>query len=168
MEGSYELWSVCPSVLPSGSFLGIGSLFFSETQHVLRAHVLLCMTEPDYLKKIFMPKKWGKYAKNGQKIGFSNLLENLVINFFWIWSIMKVYTVCCILAQIPYLGKIWFLRYGPKCSWPIRLQDFKINYISKKPHFVHIDTDSWKIEVDWKILGWAWSKMGVATLFSGL
>ena len=132
MEGSYELWSVCPSVLPSGSFLGIGSLFFSETQHVLRAHVLLCMTEPDYLKKIFMPKKWGKFAKNGQKIGFSNLLENLVINFFWIWSIMKVYTVCCILAQIPYLGKIWFLRYGPKCSWPIRLQDFKINYISRR------------------------------------
>ena len=25
----------------------------------------------------------------------------------------------------PYLEKIQFLRYGPKCAWPIRLQDFK-------------------------------------------
>ena len=31
------------------------------------------------------------------------------------------------LEQISYLGKFWFLRYGPKCSWPIRLQDFSIN-----------------------------------------
>ena len=34
----------------------------------------------------------------------------------------------------------------------------------KKPGFLYIDTDSWKLKVDKKILGWAWSKMGVATL----
>ena len=33
------------------------------------------------------------------------LLENLVISFFSIWSIMKVYFICCILAQISYLGE---------------------------------------------------------------
>ena len=60
-----------------------------------------------------------------------NLLGNLVINFFWMWSIMKVYTICSILPQIPYLGKTWFLRYWPKCFRPIRLQDFLINYISR-------------------------------------
>ena len=38
----------------------------------------------------------------------------------------------------------------------------------EKPDFLHVDTDSWKVEVDWKILGWALSKMCVATLFSGL
>ena len=38
----------------------------------------------------------------------------------------------------------------------------------KKPAFLHVDTDSWKLGVDLKILGWAWSKMGVATLFSKL
>ena len=38
----------------------------------------------------------------------------------------------------------------------------------KKPDFLHGDTDSWKLEVDQKILWWAWSKMDVATLFSGL
>ena len=31
------------------------------------------------------------------------------------------------LEQISYLGKFWFLRYGPKCSWAIRLQNFSIN-----------------------------------------
>ena len=26
--------------------------------------------------------------------------------------------------QISYLGKFWFLRYAPKCSCPMRFQDF--------------------------------------------
>ena len=38
----------------------------------------------------------------------------------------------------------------------------------EKPDFLYVEKDSWKIEVDWKILGWAWLKMGVATLLSGL
>ena len=33
----------------------------------------------------------------------------------------------------------------------------------KKPDFLHVDTDSCKIEVDWKMLGYVGSKMGVAT-----
>ena len=37
------------------------------------------------------------------------------------------YCNSCMLEQISYLGKFWFLRYSPKCSWPIRLQDFSIN-----------------------------------------
>ena len=37
------------------------------------------------------------------------------------------YCNSCLLEQISYLGKFWFLRYGPKCSWPIRLWDFSIN-----------------------------------------
>ena len=90
--------------------------FFLKLSMVLEAHVVLCMTAGFLEKKNFCPK-------NGPKIDFLNLLEN-VINFFWIWSIKKVYIKCCILAQIPYFGKIWFLRYGPKCSLSIRLQDF--------------------------------------------
>ena len=38
----------------------------------------------------------------------------------------------------------------------------------KKPVFLHADTDSWKLKVDWKILGWTWSEMGVASLVLGL
>ena len=37
------------------------------------------------------------------------------------------YCNCYMLEQISYLGKFWFLRYGPKCSCPIRLRDFSIN-----------------------------------------
>ena len=65
------------------------------------------------------------WAKNVSKYGFLNVLQNLVIIFFRIWSVKKVYVNSSILAQIPYLGKILFLRHGPKCSQPIRLQDIK-------------------------------------------
>ena len=37
------------------------------------------------------------------------------------------YCNSCMLEKISYLGKFWFLRYGPKCSLPIRLRDFSIN-----------------------------------------
>ena len=35
---------------------------------------------------------------------------------------MKIYVIFCVPAQIPNMGKFLFLRYGPKCSQPIRLQ----------------------------------------------
>ena len=61
---SYELASVCPSVLPSGSFLEIGSLVFSETQHGVRGPCVVVRDRAGYLKKMFLPRKWGKWAKN--------------------------------------------------------------------------------------------------------
>ena len=129
LEGSYKIGSVCPSILPSillsfrlsGSFLGIGPLVFSETQDGVRGSCLVVHDRAGFFKKSLFTPRMGKMS---QKQGFLNLLENLAINFFWIWSIKKFYNICCILTQIPYLGKIWFLRYGPKCSRPIRLQYF--------------------------------------------
>ena len=38
----------------------------------------------------------------------------------------------------------------------------------KKPDFLNVHTDSCKLKIDWKILRLAWSRMGVATLVSGL
>ena len=38
---------------------------------------------------------------------------------------MKDHIVIGFLAQTPCLAKFWFLRYVPKSSRPIRLQDFK-------------------------------------------
>ena len=32
---------------------------------------------------------------------------------------------------------------------------------------MHVDRDSWKLKIDWKIFGCVWSKMGVATLVYG-
>ena len=82
-------------------------------------------------RKFFLPQNWEKRPKMGQKHGFFNLLKNLVINFYWIWSIMEIYITCCVPAQIPYLGKVLILRYRPKCFQPIRLQNFLINHISR-------------------------------------
>ena len=78
----------------------------------------------------FWPKNRENVPKVGQKQGFFNLLENMVTNFYWIWSIIKIYIICCVPAQIPYLWKLLFLKYGPKCSQPIRLQGL-INHISR-------------------------------------
>ena len=89
------------SFLPSGSFLGIGSLVtFLKLSIALEAYVGLCVTEPNFWKKVFLLRKYG----------FLNLLEKLAIIFFWIWSIKKVCINCWILAQIPYFS-------GKSCSW---------------------------------------------------
>ena len=93
----------------------------------------------------------------GQKPGFLNLLKNLVINFYWACSIVKIYIICYVLAQIPCLGKFLSLGYGRKCSQPIRLQDFLINHISI--------TNQWnRLRVDQKIFGLAWSEIGMPSL----
>ena len=88
-----------------------------------------CVMEPDFPGKFFLPPKLGKWTKIDRKQGFFNLLENLVINFYWICSIMKIYIICCVPAQIPYLGKFLFMKCGTKCSQLIRLLDFLINRI---------------------------------------
>ena len=87
--------------------------------------------------------------------GFLNILKKFVINFYWICSIMKMHIICYVPAKIPYLGKFWFLKYGPKSSQSIRLQDFLINYISRTNKwnsliFLHVDTNSHKLKVDQK------------------
>ena len=78
---------------PSTHFLGIGSLFFF--------YILALCWKPIWFCWI----SW--YCRV--------LLINLVINFPWSCSIMKVCIICYIPAQILYLEKIWFLIYGLKC-----------------------------------------------------
>ena len=38
------------------------------------------------------------------------------------------------------------------------------NEMMKKPVFLLVDTDLLKLKVERKVLGWTWSKMGMATL----
>ena len=119
------LLSFRPSLYLSGCFLWIVWLTFSKFWHGARNPYEVVRDRARLSRKIFFAPKMG------QKQGFLYLLENWVIEFFKIWSLEKFYNICCILAQIPYLGKIWFLRYGPKYSQPIRLQYFWIDYISR-------------------------------------
>ena len=62
----------------------------------------------------FLPKNWEKEPKMSQKQYFFNLLENLVISYYWIWSIMEMYIIFCVPAQIPYLGKIFVPKIWAK------------------------------------------------------
>ena len=99
---------------------------------MLEIHMKLCVTEPDFPDKIFFFQILRKWAKKwAQNRVFFKILKHFVINFHWICYLMKLYIICCVFAQIPCLGKFWFLRYRPNCSQPIRLQDFLISYISR-------------------------------------
>ena len=123
-----------------------------------------CVLQPDFLEKFFLAQKLGKWTQNEPKTGvFFEFLENLVIKFYWIWSIMKIYIICCVATQISYWWKSLFLRYGPKCSLPIKLQDFLFNHISRTNQwnslfFLYVDTNSHKLKVDQKIWEWALSE----------
>ena len=66
---------------------------------------------------------------------------------------MKVYIKNFTLGQISYLGKFWFLKYGSKCSRPIRFGGFLnqiclLSKMLKKPDFLHVITNSLKLKVD--------------------
>ena len=121
--------SVCPSVCP-GFFLELDHYFFLNFGMVQETHMKLCVTVLDFPEKFFLPPKLGKWTKN-EPTGFFEFIEKygywFLLNFF----IKNIYIICFVPPQIPYLGKFLFLKYGPKCSKPMRLQDFLINHISR-------------------------------------
>ena len=142
---------------------------------VLEIHMKLCVTEPDFPENFVYPQNRENGQKRGQK-RFFEFIENFLnftINLYWIRSITKTCIFCSVPAQIPFLRKFWFLRYGPKCSQPIRLQEFLINHISR--------TNQWnslifymliQVHINQKLIkfffGWAWSKMSLDSLVTGL
>ena len=85
---------------------------------------------------------------------------------------MKIYIISCVPVQIFYFEKMLFLRYRPMLP-AIQIvrflnQAFLQSKSMKQPHFLHVDTNSQKLKVNWKRFGRAWSKMSVANLVSGL
>ena len=56
-------------------FFVIGPLDYSEIQHGARSLMKLCVAEPDYLGKLFLPKKMRKWAENMSKLGFLEFKE---------------------------------------------------------------------------------------------
>ena len=112
--------SVFLSVRLSLRYLGIGSLVFSKFWHGDRNPYEVVRNWVRFFEKNFLHQKLAKWAK----MGFSRFLKILFINFYSIWSVMKFYIICFIPTQIQYFGKILFLRYGSKCSWGTRMQDF--------------------------------------------
>ena len=122
-------------------------------------------------KFFLVPGPWF-CPKSGPEIrGCFNLLENLVIIFFWIWSIAKVFINCSILAQMPYLRKIWYVGQNALGQSDFRIfkSTFSSEKIVEKAWFYacwyrFMEIKSWLK----KILQSARPKMRVSTLVSRL
>ena len=97
LDGSYKFGSVHSS-LCSGVFSDLDHSFFLNFWHGAR----------------------NPRSKLSQKQFFLNLFKNQSL----ICSIMKICIICCVSVHNLFLVKILFLRYGSKCSMPMRLQNF--------------------------------------------
>ena len=82
------------------------SLVFQNFGILIESLMKFCMAE----QKNFSPK----IGNMSQEQSFLNLLQNLVINFYRISSIMKMYIICCVPAQIPIFEKIFVLELWAK------------------------------------------------------
>ena len=82
---------VCPSFFLE-VFLELSLQFFLELNMMSGAHVVLCMTQQDFLKIMFCPRN----GKNRPRLGFFECIGKFsffsqFFNFFSIWSLMKDY-----------------------------------------------------------------------------
>ena len=103
--------------------------FFWELSMVLEAMWCCVWQSQIFWKKCFTPEM-GKLGQaqgslNVRKVQFFFLVLYLFLSL--VYNESSYYCNFCMLEQISYLEKFWFLKYGPKCSWRIRLQDFSIN-----------------------------------------
>ena len=120
----------------------------------------LCVTKPDFLEKNFLPPK----LRKGQKQGLLKILKIFVINFYWICSVVNMYIICYVPAQVPYLGKIsWDMGQNvlSQSDCRIFLSTISPEQINEIAWFLHVDTNSHKLIVDQKISGLAWPELGV-------
>ena len=82
---------VCPSFCLE-VFLDLALQFFLEFYMVLGTHVVLYMTEPDFLKIMYCPQNREKRPSLGffECIGKFDFFSQF-FKFFLIWTVMKVY-----------------------------------------------------------------------------
>ena len=122
---------------------------FSGTQNGVRgSHVV--MTAGFCLKNIF--------SKNGENRPSLRLFEcvwKLVIIFFLNGLLLEVSINCCTPGNVLEKFGIKMFLTNQMAGFLNRL--YLWNEKMKKPEFLHVDTNSVKLKVDWKILGWAWS-----------
>ena len=88
-ERSYKLGSVLPSVHLSSSFLGIGSLVFSETLYGLRGPYSV-LQNSIFLEKLPSSKNDQNRSKIVQKWAFAVFTKIYSLVFLWKWCRMKV------------------------------------------------------------------------------
>ena len=131
---------------------------------VLGAHVVLCMRAGFFENNIFAQKM-------DQKQGFLDLLENLVISFFLIliYKESLYYLLYCSTNPIFWgnlVPEIWAkILLVNQIAGFLNQLDLQ-NKVMKRPDFLHVDTNLWRLKVAWNILGEDVVKNGCA--YSGL
>ena len=94
-------------------------IFFRELNMMLGAQVVLCITEPDFLKKMF-------YSQNGENRpspGFFECIEKF--SFLSVWPIRKVYiTVIPVCLKNFIFGKILVSEIWPKMLFANQIAGF--------------------------------------------
>ena len=90
----------------------------------------------------------------GTKIGFLNLLKNLVIDFFLKFAYNESlyylqYSCTYLMFENKLFPEIWAIF--AKCSWLIRFHDFYVKYISRTTFRTQRATLIF--------IGWGWSNM---------
>ena len=63
---------------------------------------------------------------------------------------MKIYIICCVSAQIPYLGKFLFQvkMFSANQTAGVFNQPYLQNKVMKHPDFLHVETNYYKLKVD--------------------
>ena len=121
-----QVWSsFCSEVL-----MVLALKFFPETQHGVRGPSGVVYDRARYFEKNCFTPKMEKIAQvqGSFSVQESSVFSSILYFFInLIYNESLYYFNSCTLEQISYLENFGFLRYGPKCSWPIRLQDFSIN-----------------------------------------
>ena len=125
-----------------------------------------CAWQPNLLKKKFFCPKIGE---NGSKVGFFEFIGKFS-HYFFLYLVYKdrlyylLYSFTNPILRKNLVPEIWAKMPSANQIAGFLNWLYLLNKMIKKPDFLHIVTDSWKLKVSWKILGWVWSKMGVATL----
>ena len=124
---------------------------------VLDARVLLCVTDPDFFLKKFLSQN----RENGPKIRFFGFIGKFSNQCF----LNLVYKESSYYLLYSYTNSILGKNLVPE-MWGKILSANQIagfldgvyiqNKMMKKPDFLHVDKDSWKLKGNWKILEWVW------------
>ena len=102
------------------------ALYFFLELHMVS--IWCCVLQSQIFWKSCFAHKMGKIDQaQGSLKKFSFFFSVLYFFINLVYNEILYYCNSCMLEEISYLGKSWFLIYGPKCSWPIILQDFSIN-----------------------------------------
>ena len=160
--------SIFPSVLLSGRFRGIVSLVFSKFLHGTRNPYEIGMTEPDFSERFFAPKIGKmdhKWARNRVVWIYWKILSLIFTEFvlYWKFILFAVFLHKSLIGKI-LVPDIWAKMFSANQIAGFFNQPYLQNKSMKQPDFLHVDTNSYKLKIDWKIFGWAWSEMGVASL----